>query len=266
MIAKGAKKLSTQVAPASKVQISETDILDYCGLLEKIQERLDDVYRCVPEEHLPQPSPEVLQRFLTPAGKSTTPFSSAKAFSASPAKSPAMSSFLSNMLGGQDLFHEVQDKARTVLRLTKDKEEFVYREEQRLHSLEQDKLTSMKRIMEYERELAGFPDGHKRLHGDICRSQAAYSLIQGCLNGLFLDKNFMREVTEHVIKSEEVPTEDEGLEAEGNLVDDDIVQQTETVQVREESILQEERAELGSEQDYTPVLEKKHESPIDDDF
>ena len=58
----------------------------------------------------------------------------------------------------------------------------------------------------------------------------------------------------------------EGLEAEGNLVDDDIVQQTETVQVREESILQEERAELGSEQDYTPVLEKKHESPIDDDF
>ena len=76
----------------------------------------------------------------------------------------------------------------------------------------------------------------------------------------------MGEVTERVIKSEEVPTEDEGLEAEGDFVDDDVVQQTEPVQVREESILQEERADLGSEQDYTPVLEKKHESPINDDF
>ena len=77
---------------------------------------------------------------------------------------------------------------RATLRVQNDKQWFVKREQDRINVMLNDKLTSMKKIVEYEHELENFSTEHKRLNDEINSSKAANSLVQACVTGLFNDK------------------------------------------------------------------------------
>jgi len=66
----------------------------------------------------------------------------------------------------------------------------------------QDKLTSMKKIVEYEKELKDFASEHKRLNDDIRSSKASNSLVHACVTGLFSDKQYMIELREQAVAEE----------------------------------------------------------------
>lgn len=85
---------------------------------------------------------------------------------------------------------------QAALKIQQDKKEFVAREQNRVNALLQDKLTSMKKIMQYNEELKNFAEGHRRLNDDISMNKAANSLIQACMNGLYNDKQYMAEIRE----------------------------------------------------------------------
>mmetsp|Transcript_21471 Transcript_21471/g.28786 ORF Transcript_21471/g.28786 Transcript_21471/m.28786 type:complete len:112 (+) Transcript_21471:382-717(+) len=111
----------------------------------------------------------MIEQILTPAGKTpATPFTptplpispSPAAKSNTSALSGGSAGFsFQGILGGQGLLFEqvgkavgeaVESAAKTAaLKIHKDKEEFMNREQNRVNTLLQDKLTSMKKIMQY---------------------------------------------------------------------------------------------------------------------
>lgn len=109
-----------------------------------------------------------------------TPYSPAATSIISPSptksdKSPFSGGMLTDVLG-KGLFGDltaslgkaVEGAAKSsAIRVQKDKSEFVQREQSRINMMLQDKLTSMKKIVEYEKNLENFADEHKRLNDDI---------------------------------------------------------------------------------------------------
>jgi len=103
--------------------------------------------------------------------------------------------FLTNMLGGTNIFETVQAKAKQAgLAITKDKSDFVNREESRKRFLEEDKLASMKKIMEYEGAIDKFPSVQHELVGEIESHKTANALMQETLTGLIHDKKQLTEM------------------------------------------------------------------------
>ena len=74
------------------------------------------------------------------------------------------------------------------LKATKDKREFVEREQRRVQILLEDKLASMKKIVEIQASLDNFQEDHKRLNDDINELRAANQLLEACIQGLYNDK------------------------------------------------------------------------------
>ena len=74
------------------------------------------------------------------------------------------------------------------LKATKDKREFVQREQRRVQILLEDKLASMKKIVEIQSSLENFQEDHKRLNDDINELRAANQLLEACIQGLYNDK------------------------------------------------------------------------------
>ena len=74
------------------------------------------------------------------------------------------------------------------LKATKDKREFVEREQRRVQILLEDKLASMKKIVEIQASLENFQEDHKRLNDDINELRAANQLLEACIQGLYNDK------------------------------------------------------------------------------
>ena len=156
----------------SKAPIEEKDINNYAQVMEKINKRIGDTFRTLPE-NLVRPVPGDSQLLVTP-DKSATPFSRGGLISASGLISGAGTSgrkigstaspgaggldFLKGILGGQDLTKFVEEEAKTQVAAIDNKRQFVEREEQRLRFLEEDKLISMKNIMAYEKEDNEFGD------------------------------------------------------------------------------------------------------------
>lgn len=115
----GTAKLSVQVDPASKVAIDEKDITNYAEVLEKISARLNETFKTIPPENLPERTHEMTWQALSPE-KSATPFK-ADTLSPSPGKankSPV--SFLSGLIGG-DMLKQVEEKVKEAMRIEKEK-------------------------------------------------------------------------------------------------------------------------------------------------
>ena len=74
------------------------------------------------------------------------------------------------------------------LKATKDKREFMEREQRRVQILLEDKLASMKKIVEIQASLENFQEDHKRLNDDINELRAANQLLEACIQGLYNDK------------------------------------------------------------------------------
>lgn len=114
-------KIATQINPASKVAIEESDIQNYADEIDKISRSLTEVWRLLPCEMIPENSPAQPSHLSSPdksAGKSS-PF---------PSPSPNKD-FLKN-LTGSNIFAKVQEKAKeAALAIQKDKHEFVVREQ-----------------------------------------------------------------------------------------------------------------------------------------
>ena len=85
----------------------------------------------------------------------------------------------------------------------KDKEDFVSREKKRRNALLEDKLQSMKKIVEYERELNNFEAGHQKLNSEIRMGKASNQLIQACITGLFNDQQYMQQLQDEATQVEE---------------------------------------------------------------
>ena len=102
----GTAKITTQVNPSSKAAIDEKDIVQYAQICEKIRTRLGETFKLIPPQHLPERSPDLLEKALpTTAKKSATPFTPLP-ISPSPAQNPASASggfnfsAISNKSGG----------------------------------------------------------------------------------------------------------------------------------------------------------------------
>lgn len=72
----------------------------------------------------------------------------------------------------------------------------------------------MKKILAYEKEIESYEDRCKNLNTEIRNSKTANALVQACLNGLYLDKQYMGELKSQaeqpeLVADEEVPLEDE---------------------------------------------------------
>ena len=125
-------------------------------------------------------------------------------------------SFLKSGLG-RDIFSIVEEKAQSAtMQILKDKQGFVERESQRKSFLEQDKLVSMKKIVEYEGLVEAFPQKQDKLVTEIEMHKTAASLLQDTLNGLYKDKLYMSEL--RTLAEEGLPgPEEEEPEAELDL-------------------------------------------------
>lgn len=64
----------------------------------------------------------------------------------------------------------------------------------RVKMLREDKLASMKKIMEYEGELNSFEENHQRLNEEIRMGKASNQLVQACITGLYSDRLYMQEI------------------------------------------------------------------------
>ena len=62
------------------------------------------------------------------------------------------------------------------------------REQRRVQILLEDKLASMKKIVEIQASLENFQEDHKRLNDDINELRAANQLLEACIQGLYNDK------------------------------------------------------------------------------
>lgn len=145
-------------------------------------------------------SPEKSGYLAVSGNQLLTPGTATSKTSAFASKSPMSTNmFLTNILG-RDVFANVQAKAKeAALAITKDKSDFVKREEQRKRFLEEDKLTSMKKIVEYEGEIDKFDSNQSKLLSDIETTKTANALLQDTLAMVLLDKKqlaLMRERAE----------------------------------------------------------------------
>ena len=71
--------------------------------------------------------------------------------------SPNPLAFLQNQLG-MDIVKQVQEKALNTMSILDDKEKFVSRERMRLKFLEEEKLVTMKNIVQYKEKIDQFPE------------------------------------------------------------------------------------------------------------
>ena len=79
-------------------------------------------------------------------------------FSQNPASaSPNPLAFLQNQLG-LDIVQQVQEKALNTMSILDDKDKFVQRERMRLQFLEDEKLQTMKNIVQYKEKIDKFPE------------------------------------------------------------------------------------------------------------
>lgn len=149
LLSQGGKKLSTQVAVNSKVNIDEKDITSYAQILEKIQKSLDSTFAQIPPENLPMPSPVQDNKVQSP-DKPVTPFkqdSPAPKQNKENAGVPSMS-LLQGFIKQQQ--QQVTAKAQgATASIINEKQAFARREEERRRFLEEEKLTSMRQIMSY---------------------------------------------------------------------------------------------------------------------
>ena len=64
---------------------------------------------------------------------------------------------LMQQFGLQDVVSQVTKQANDTVSILGDREDFIMRERQRKEFMEQDKLTSMKKVMEYQQAVDDFP-------------------------------------------------------------------------------------------------------------
>lgn len=100
---KGTARLSSQLDPASKVAIEEQDIARYAEILEKIRVRLDETFKTIPPEHIPERSPEMIEQILSPAGKTPAGTTPATPFTPLPISPSPAKSNTSGISAGFDL-------------------------------------------------------------------------------------------------------------------------------------------------------------------
>ena len=62
--------------------------------------------------------------------------------------------------------------------------------------MEEDKLTSMKKVMEYQDAIDNFPESQMKLKQDIESTQTANALLSATLRGIIADKKYIDELKE----------------------------------------------------------------------
>ena len=217
-----AKKLEGKLAPGAKTSLEPVDIESFDAELGKIENRQRETLKLLPVEEVPetpvaqqQPSatheeaiedPSV-QRPLSPTeSPGFTPIAyqdeqletPQPAFSEPPSaqKSPGQSMDLLTSLLGTDLVQDVTTAASEAATRTMndEKADFVAREQRKVQMLEEDKLTSMKKVVAYERSIRMYPERQKDLARKLTRQKAASELLTEVLEGLCKDEVRLREI------------------------------------------------------------------------
>lgn len=121
--------------------------------------------------------------------------------------------------------------------------------------MEQDKLISMKKVMEYQQAVDNFPAEQAALKKKIEDTKTANALIAATLRGIVADKKYINELREKNEEQMRMEAQDEEEEEEEGLngVDEDVGgEDAETGAEKEEQEDEEEEAEQmlqGLEQD-----------------
>ena len=221
----GSVRLANQVAPNSKNAIEEKDITTYESIVDKIGNRLTETWRNVPHEHIPQPSPEQQIIHQEIVEEHPSPVQEPVVFEEPVKPAPIEPSFIKtgafvqNLIGGKtNIFSQVQVKAKeAALRAVEDKSEFMRREEQRKRFLEEEKLHTMKKIVEYQREVDEFPQTQQNLLEAIEKAKTNNTLVTDMLAGIMEDKTYLNTVRDEKDRIEQEMEEAAAEEGEAEM-------------------------------------------------
>ena len=126
---------------------------------------------------------------------------------------------MQNLIGGKtNIFSQVQVKAKeAALRAVEDKSEFMRREEQRKRFLEEEKLHTMKKIVEYQREVDEFPQTQQNLLEAIEKAKTNNTLVTDMLAGIMEDKTYLNTVRDEKDRIEQEMEEAAAEEGEAEM-------------------------------------------------
>lgn len=176
--AQAVNTLTKQVNPQFKGVIEEKDINNYQEMLDKIHTKLLDSLHFLPEQDrtvrqqpasaapysvggyaASEPTAKSMSAagIFTPSGAkiSASPFATSAGSLKQGFQMPNMA--LMQQFGLQDVVSQVTKQANDTVSILGDREDFIMRERQRKEFMEQDKLTSMKKVMEYQQAVDDFP-------------------------------------------------------------------------------------------------------------